>query len=176
MTIQLSFEEKIELIHTRLDTLVDEINFGCGMDFVHNLIDEVDELWDSVKGIDSEIADATISLPYPWQFVHDEETEHHSSCFNNIFLHLLRSPVLKGSITGIIFVGGKAVQTVVEGNSGEILLTEIGDPPIKAQSVEVDHDNGIINVIWNSSHGYPAWFRGSYEYHIPLESVEEDDD
>ena len=177
MTVLLSLHEKVDLLHSRIDQIV-EVTQGFEREEYRplcELVAETDELWDSIR---TQVQSSekpvnlneltALAMGYGTQTVIDEETEQISLNLSDdkpqSIFHLDHKPMFKGCLSGILSIGSNATYTFIGKSDGEVELREIGNVVHKVEKIVVDYTQGIITVQWGECHGFPVSLKVCYEY------------
>lgn len=107
-----------------------------------------------------------LDIFYAHQFCHNETTSSCKDSDVSIYQPLEHGPVLKGTVTGTLYVGSTAIQTFLVQSDGAFHVSDIGTPPIKSvEGSSFDHEQGLLKIQWNAvapeNHAVV-----SYEYNI----------
>jgi len=111
-------------------------------------------------------ADGTANLDvfYSHQFVQNE-TQNDNGGDTTTAVTLEHVPVLAGTVTGTVYDGDVAVNTLVVGSNGSVTVTDIGTPTNKVTSGTINLTTGALSLTWNNDPGANKVVV-SYEYNM----------
>jgi hypothetical protein len=121
-------------------------------------------------------ADGTANLDiwYSSQFVQNESTTTDAgSLTTSTFAPLEKTPILSGTVTGTVYLGGTAIQTFTVSSAGNFTFTNIGSPSVYANPTgsSLNTNTGeMVLAWWNGSSATAAgaanYVVTSYEYNM----------
>lgn len=107
--------------------------------------------------------DWSLDCIYPYQFVQNEILKTNRGASKYTIHQITRTPVLRTTMTGTIYVGSQAVQTYFANNIDKFVFTDLGNPEIKAVEGELNKMTGELSLTWNTEPG-ENHIVVSYEY------------
>lgn len=118
--------------------------------------------------------DGNLSEMYTSQFIQNETSSTHpgGSSVSATYAPLEHTPVLAGTVTGVVFDGTTAIQTFVVSSAGTFTFTDIGTVTVKGTSSgsSVDLNTGEIVIKWTGGDPGENHFVASYEYNMECNS------
>lgn len=91
--------------------------------------------------------DANLDIWYSSQVVSQETTSSDAGVNTTaVFAPLEKTPILPGTVTGTIYVGGTAIQTFIVPQSGTFSFSTVGAPAVKAKTGVLDVTTGDLSL------------------------------
>lgn len=108
--------------------------------------------------------DANLDIFYTHQFVQNE-TQTNAGGGTSLTYQLEKTPVLAGTMTGVVYDGSTAIYNFVVSSSGTFTFTAIGSPSPTVSGGSVDLNTGLLTLTWSSDPGSNSVVV-SYEYNM----------
>ncbi len=92
-----------------------------------------------------------LDIYYDSKFVMNEEVQKSNieTISRHVPLYLEKTPLLKGTMTGTIYVDDTLVQTFYHSSNGSVSMTEVGEHDLYAEEIKINEVTGEIDVIMN---------------------------
>lgn len=110
-------------------------------------------------------SNCTLDFWYNSQFVQNEVLEPLYPLEKRDNLRMSYTPVLAGSMTGVIYLKNKAIQTFVMTSNGNSCFQDVCNSKVKVTSIRLNLQTGEISFVWNEKPGHHNYVI-SYEYSI----------
>ncbi len=110
--------------------------------------------------------DANLDIFYSHQFIQNETSSTDAGGdVTSVFAPLEHTPVLAGTVTGVVYDGALAIQNFTISSTGTFVFVDIGAPATKATSGTIDNTTGEVTLTWNVAPG-DNHIVLSYEYNM----------
>jgi hypothetical protein len=117
--------------------------------------------------------DANLDVFYTHQFVQNEKLKSVNSDNGKVHLYFFEhTPIMAGTMTGIVYVGDQAVQTFCVSSSGVFTFTGIGEPFTYAVDGKLKLETGELELtMCHNTSPELVGIVASYEYNMETDNA-----